>query len=117
MVQEGVDGVLEKPYSARYVGSMIADVHRTLLYGGVYMYPRDSKMMNGKLRLLYEAAPMAMIVDQAGGRATDGQRDILSIQPTELHQRVPLYIGSPQCMDLVDSYLGSGRERLMAASG
>jgi fructose-1,6-bisphosphatase I len=113
---KGVDGSSAKPYSARYVGSMIADVHRTLLYGGVYMYPRDNKMVNGKLRLLYEAAPMAMIIDQAGGRATDGERDILSIQPTELHQRVPLYIGSPQCMDLVDSFLGAGKEGLLAAS-
>src|SRR5690606_38826316 len=114
---KGLDGSTEKPFTARYVGSMIADVHRTLLYGGVYMYPRDRKMKNGKLRLLYEAAPLAMIIEQAGGRATDGEQDILSIQPTELHQRIPLYIGSPQCMDLVDSFLGSEEERLVAASG
>lgn len=114
---KGLDGSVEKPFTARYVGSMIADVHRTLLYGGVYMYPRDSKMKQGKLRLLYEASPLAMIIEQAGGRATDGEQDIMNIQPTELHQRVPLYIGSPQCMDLVDSYLGTAEGRLMAASG
>ena len=114
---KGLDGGSEKPFTGRYVGSMIADVHRTLLYGGVYMYPGDSKMKRGKLRLLYEASPLAMIVEQAGGRATDGEQDIMSIQPTELHERVPVYMGSPQCMDLVDSFLGTGEGRLVAASG
>lgn len=114
---KGVDGECDRPFSARYVGSMVADVHRTLLYGGVYMYPQDRKHPQGKLRLLYEATPMAMIIDQAGGRATDGKGDILSVQPTKLHQTTPLYIGSPQCMDLVDSFLGGAErpERLLAA--
>lgn len=84
-------------YSARYIGSLVADFHRTLLYGGVFMYPADSKdpkKTTGKLRLLYEANPLAFIVEQAGGYASDGQGPILAIDPTELHQRVPLFIGS-----------------------
>eukprot|EP00937_MAST-01D_sp_MAST-1D-sp2_P003551 g3551.t1 len=82
-----------KPYSARYVGSMVSDVHRTLLYGGIFMYPADSKSKSGKLRLLYEASPMAMIMEQAGGRATTGTQRILDIVPTDIHERVPIFIG------------------------
>lgn len=81
-------------YSQRYVGSLVADIHRTLLKGGIFMYPGDSKNKNGKLRLLYECAPMAMIVEQAGGRASNGAQDILSIQAKDIHQRMPLIIGS-----------------------
>lgn len=81
------------PYSARYVGSMVADFHRTLLKGGVFAYPADKKNANGKLRLMYEAAPMAMIAEQAGGAASTGKERVLDIVPSELHQRVPLYIG------------------------
>ncbi len=102
---KGVDGAGGKPFSARYVGSMVADVHRTLLYGGLFMYPADRKSAQGKLRLLYEAAPMAMIVEEAGGRASDGERDILSIQPRELHERTPLYVGSAEFVDLVERLL------------
>jgi fructose-1,6-bisphosphatase I len=101
----GLDGELKEPYSARYVGSMVADVHRTLLYGGIFMYPADAQNPNGKLRLLYEAAPMAMLVTQAGGRATDGQRDLLTIQPQALHQRVPVYLGSHDCVSTVERFL------------
>jgi fructose-1,6-bisphosphatase I len=101
----GLDGELKEPYSARYVGSMVADVHRTLLYGGIFMYPADAQNPNGKLRLLYEAAPMAMLVTQAGGRATDGQRDLLTIQPQALHQRVPVYLGSHDCVSMVERFL------------
>ncbi|MCQ6513275.1 fructose-bisphosphatase class I, partial [Vibrio parahaemolyticus] len=81
------------PYSARYIGSLVGDFHRTLLYGGIYGYPRDQKSKNGKLRLLYECAPMSFIVEQAGGKGSDGHQRILDIMPTEIHQRVPLYIG------------------------
>lgn len=83
--------------SLRYIGSLVADFHRNLLAGGVYCYPadcRDPSKPNGKLRLLYEAAPLAFIVEQAGGYASDGHRNILDIQPTSLHQRVPLFIGN-----------------------
>jgi fructose-1,6-bisphosphatase I len=82
-----------KPYSQRYVGSMVADVHRTLIYGGIFMYPADSQSKDGKLRLLYEAAPMAMILEEAGGAATTGTQRILEIVPTDIHQRVPTYLG------------------------
>jgi fructose-1,6-bisphosphatase I len=83
-----------RPYSARYVGSLVADFHRTLLKGGVFAYPADKKNANGKLRLMYEASPLAMIAEQAGGAASTGSERILDIKPSELHQRVPLYIGS-----------------------
>ena len=80
----------------RYVGSLVADFHRNLLYGGIYMYPGDRKNPNGKLRLLYEAAPLAYVAEQAGGAASDGQRRIMDVPPSTLHQRTPLYIGSPE---------------------
>jgi fructose-1,6-bisphosphatase I len=106
---QGRDGNPE-PYNARYVGSMVADVHRTLLYGGLFMYPADTKGPEGKLRLLYEAAPMAMIVEQAGGKATDGVRNILEIQPAELHERVPVYLGSRECVELAGRFVGPQAE-------
>jgi len=86
----------KSPYSARYIGSMVADVHRTLLYGGIFGYPDDKKSKNGKLRLLYEAFPMAMLVEQAGGIATTGTQRILDIVPTEIHQRCPVFLGSKE---------------------
>ena len=89
-----------RPYSARYVGSMVADVHRTLLYGGIFMYPGNEKTPGGKLRLLYEANPMGMLVEEAGGLASTGKEPILELQATELHQRVPLYMGSKQDVEL-----------------
>jgi fructose-1,6-bisphosphatase I len=87
----------KKPYSLRYIGSLVSDFHRNLVYGGIFMYPsdnRDPSKPGGKLRLLCEAAPMAFIVEQAGGLATDGTRRILDIVPEHLHQRVPLFVGS-----------------------
>ncbi|CAN6320551.1 unnamed protein product [Urochloa humidicola] len=94
-----------KPYSARYIGSLVGDFHRTLLYGGIYGYPRDKKSKNGKLRLLYECAPMSFIVEQAGGKGSDGSQRILDITPTEVHQRVPLYIGSVEEVEKVEKFL------------
>lgn len=88
------DKNLGHPYGGRYVGTLVADFHRTLLKGGVFAYPADSKNPNGKLRLLYEASPMAMVVREAGGAASTGVMPILDIVPEQLHQRVPLYIGS-----------------------
>jgi fructose-1,6-bisphosphatase I len=82
------------PYGARYVGSLVADAHRTLVKGGIFAYPADSKSKNGKLRLLYEANPMAFLFEQAGGAAINGTERILDMMPTELHQRVPLILGS-----------------------
>lgn len=88
------DKETKRPYSARYIGSMVADLHRNLLKGGIFIYPPTAKAPNGKLRLLFECIPMAFIVEQAGGIATTGNQRILDIQPTELHQRVPIFIGS-----------------------
>ena len=100
----------EKPYSARYIGSMVADIHRNLLYGGIFIYPADKRNPNGKLRLLYECNPMAFIVESAGGRAIDGKRRILEIQPEKLHQRVPIYIGSKEAVDMVERFLREAEE-------
>jgi fructose-1,6-bisphosphatase I len=93
-------------YSSRYVGAMVADVHRILLKGGVFMYPPTKKAPNGKLRLMYEANPMSMLIEQAGGKAfaTPGQR-ILDVQPTDIHQRVPVILGSPDEVDHVLRHL------------
>jgi fructose-1,6-bisphosphatase I len=89
-----------KALSVRYVGSLVADFHRNLLGGGVFAYPANSKRKNGKLRLLYEANPLAFVVEQAGGAACDGVHRVMDVQPTELHQRTPLYIGSKREVDL-----------------
>ena len=84
------------PYKSRYIGSLVADAHRTLLYGGIFLYPADEKSPEGKLRLLYEAAPMAFILEQAGGMAVDGHGRIMDIEPTGLYQRTPLILGSEE---------------------
>jgi fructose-1,6-bisphosphatase I len=94
-----------KPLNVRYVGSLVADFHRNLLGGGVFAYPANTSSPNGKLRLLYEANPLAFIVEQAGGAATDGRQPILDIQPTALHQRTPLFIGSRGEVDLATRIL------------
>jgi fructose-1,6-bisphosphatase I len=94
-----------RPYSARYVGSLVADFHRNLLYGGIYLYPADSKSPNGKLRVLYECSPLAFVAEQAGGAATDGARDIMDIVPDRLHQRTPLFIGSAEDVRECASFL------------
>ena len=89
----------ESGYSARYSGAMVSDVHRVLLKGGVFMYPPTAKAPNGKLRLMYECNPMAMVICQAGGKAVTGSGDVMDVPPTELHQRVPIAIGSPDTVD------------------
>jgi fructose-1,6-bisphosphatase I len=106
---KGLDDDSGRPFTSRYVGSMVADIHRTLLYGGLFMYPSDLRNPKGKLRLLYEAAPMAMLVEQAGGRATDGVQAISSIQPRSLHECTPLFVGSTECMQVVERFLRSDR--------
>jgi fructose-1,6-bisphosphatase I len=88
-----------RPYKARYIGSLVSDFHRNMLKGGIYIYPTSSKNPKGKLRLLYECNPMAFLAEQAGGKASDGYRRILDIKPTELHQRVPFFCGSTQMVD------------------
>jgi fructose-1,6-bisphosphatase I len=94
-----------KRYSSRYVGSMVADVHRTLLYGGVFGYPADTKNTNGKLRLLYEGAPMSFLVEQAGGLSTTGRSPVMDIIPENVHQRVPIVMGSKtEVQEVIDAY-------------
>lgn len=111
-VRKYIDGCQRKtketggPYTQRYIGSMVADVHRNLIKGGIFMYPGTTDRPKGKLRLLYESNPFAFIVEVAGGRATDGKQRILDIQPTELHQRTPLFIGSSEMMDELEQHLG-----------
>jgi fructose-1,6-bisphosphatase I len=99
------DKATGRPYSQRYVGSLVADVHRTLLYGGIYCYPADTKHTAGKLRLTYECNPLAYIVENAGGAASDGHRRIMEIEPEALHQRTPLFIGSREEVRLAERFL------------
>lgn len=95
----------DRPYTSRYIGSLVSDCHRNMMKGGIYMYPETSKAPEGKLRLLYECNPMAFIAEAAGGKATDGFRRILEIEPTELHQRVPFYCGQADMVDKVGYFL------------
>ncbi len=98
--------------SLRYIGSLVADFHRNLLKGGIFLYPPDSKTPNGKLRLLYEAAPLAFIAEQSGGKATDGKVAIMDIEPTQLHQRTPLIIGPAADVDLVSEFIRKSEENI-----
>ena len=111
---KGADGENPKPFSARYIGSLVADFHRNLLYGGMFMYPADAKCPQGKLRLLYEAAPLAMIAEHAGGRASTGEGRIMDIVPTSLHERTPLYIGTSEYVELAERFLAGTAVPAMA---
>jgi len=104
------DKETERPYSSRYIGSMVADIHRNLLYGGIFMYPADSRHPNGKLRLMYECNPMALIIENAGGRATNGKKRILEITPEKLHQRVPIYVGSEEDVLMVEKFMAEAEK-------
>jgi fructose-1,6-bisphosphatase I len=95
------------PYTQRYIGSMVSDVHRNLIKGGIFMYPGILNKPKGKLRLMYECNPFAFIVEVAGGKATNGHMRILEIQPTGLHQRTPFYVGSKLMMEELETYIGS----------
>jgi len=102
-VQKG-EGQTGKQYTSRYIGSMVGDIHRTLLYGGIFGYPGDSKNPNGKLRLLYEAAPIAFLMEAAGGKATSKGERVLDITPNNVHQRVSCFFGSAEDVDEMQSY-------------
>ncbi|MBO1519136.1 class 1 fructose-bisphosphatase [Oceanisphaera pacifica] len=93
------DDASNRPYTSRYIGSLVSDFHRNMLKGGIYIYPSGTNSPNGKLRLLYECNPLAFMAEQAGGKATDGFRRIMEIKPTELHQRTPYFIGSSKMVD------------------
>ena len=95
----------DRPYTSRYIGSLVSDFHRNMIKGGIYLYPTSSKNPNGKLRLLYECNPMAFIAEQANGKASDGFSRIMDIVPTELHQRVPFVCGSSAMVDKVEDFM------------
>jgi fructose-1,6-bisphosphatase I len=97
--QNWLDYCKKSKFSSRYIGSLVADFHRNMFKGGIYVYPRTEKALNGKLRLMYECNPMAFLAEQAGGMATDGQRRILDIEPTDIHQRTPLFVGSRKMVE------------------
>ena len=94
-----------RPFTSRYIGSLVSDFHRNLLKGGIYIYPKGTTAPNGKLRLLYECNPLAFIIEQAGGKATTGTERIMDIKPTELHQRVPYFVGSPEMVDRAEKFI------------
>ncbi|WP_108867473.1 class 1 fructose-bisphosphatase [Aquimarina aquimarini] len=95
----------DRPYTSRYIGSLVSDIHRNMIKGGVYMYPSTSKSPKGKLRLLYECNPMAFITEQAGGKASDGYTRIMDIKPTQLHERTPFICGSKNMVEKVESFM------------
>jgi fructose-1,6-bisphosphatase I len=94
-----------RPYTTRYIGSLVSDFHRNLLRGGIYMYPGTKKMRQGKLRLLYECSPIALLAEQAGGRASDGFRRVLDIEPESLHQRTPFFVGSSHMVEKAEHFM------------
>lgn len=102
---KGEQNDLKKPYGARYIGSLVADFHRNLLKGGIYIYPATQKDKQGKLRLLYECAPLAFIAEQAGGAASNGKQRIMDIEPTQLHERCPLFIGNKDMVERVLAFI------------
>jgi len=95
----------DRPYTYRYIGSMVSDFHRNMIKGGIYIYPTSSKSPNGKLRLLYECNPMAFLTEQAGGKATDGYKRILDIEPKELHERAPIFCGSKKMVEKAERFM------------
>lgn len=99
-----------RPYASRYIGSLVSDFHRNMLKGGIYIYPSATNYPKGKLRLLYEGNPMAFLAEQAGGLATDGYRRILDIQPTELHERIPLFLGSKEMVKKAEEFMAEYKE-------
>ncbi|SEK73002.1 class 1 fructose-bisphosphatase [Parapedobacter koreensis] len=105
------DQITQRPFISRYVGSMVADIHRNLIKGGIFLYPTTSSHPKGKLRLMYECNPLAFIVEQAGGKATDGYCRILGIQPESLHQRTPIFIGSTEMVEKVEEFIRLSSEQ------
>jgi fructose-1,6-bisphosphatase I len=103
------DKATKRPYSSRYIGSLVADFHRNLLKGGIFVYPSTAKAPKGKLRLLYECNPLALIIEHAGGRATDGRQRILELTPRSLHDRTPLFIGSANMVAKAEEFMNAGQ--------
>lgn len=105
-----LDPATNRPYTGRYIGSLVADFHRNLIKGGIYMYPATTQAPNGKLRLLYECSPLAFLAEQAGGAASTGEGRVMEVEPTELHQRVPYFIGSKEMVKMAETYLEMHQE-------
>ena len=99
----------DRPYTSRYIGSLVSDFHRNMIKGGIYLYPKSSKNSNGKLRLLYECNPMAFLAEQAKGKASDGFNRIMDIKPTELHQRVPFFCGSKNMVEKAEEFMRNAK--------
>ena len=108
---QGTEGERDKDFNMRWVASMVAEVHRILVRGGVFMYPSDAKNKNGKLRLMYEANPMSFIIEQAGGGSTTGAQRVLELNPTGIHQRVPIMLGSKNEIDRIASYHSAKKKK------
>jgi fructose-1,6-bisphosphatase I len=106
---KATDDQTNRPLNSRYIGSMVSDIHRNLLYGGIYLYPASSRAEEGKLRLTYEGNPMAFIVEQAGGKASNGEMDILDIVPENIHQRIPLFIGCSRDVKMIEEFIKAER--------
>jgi len=105
-----IDASTNRPYTGRYIGSLVADFHRNLIKGGIYMYPATTAAPNGKLRLLYECSPLAFLAEQAGGSASTGTGRVMEVEPTELHQRVPYFIGSKEMVEMAEAFLEAHKE-------
>ena len=99
------DSSTNRPYTSRYMGSGVADIHRNIITGGIYIYPTTSKSPKGKLRLLYEANPLAFLIERCGGKATDGFNRIMELEISDLHQRTPLYLGSADMVDMAGDFM------------
>ncbi len=102
-----IDEATNRPYTGRYIGSLVADFHRNIIKGGIYMYPATDAAPNGKLRLMYECNPLAFLAEQAGGKASDGIKRIMEIIPTELHQRAPYFVGNTDMVDTLEAFIAS----------
>ena len=109
------DAATKRPYTSRYIGSMVADLHRNLIKGGIFIYPSTASALNGKLRLVYECNPLSFVIEQAGGRATNGLSRILDLNVTELHQRSPIFIGSEEMVLQAEKMMAEALEQLTAA--
>jgi fructose-1,6-bisphosphatase I len=103
-----IDPETSRPYTSRYIGSLVADFHRNLLKGGIFMYPQTASTPDGKLRLTYECSPVAFIAEQAGGKASDGHNRILDLKPEFLHQRTPFYAGSRTMVERLEEFIAGG---------
>ena len=101
----------DRPYTSRYIGSLVSDIHRNMIKGGIYIYPSSSKYPDGKLRLLYECNPMAFLAEQAGGKASDGYKRIMDIKPTELHERAPFFCGSKNMVEKAEEFMQKAKTK------